>query len=292
MHRKCTEEGFTLFIRFTYKIARDLLFLEKLFIRFTFSKELFSKRHARTHKIFLLRFFLLPFFLSFTKNSIFDFQSESPPLRFLFFKVARQQMDNPHAQILDFSQDLSVPLFDATVLAFYRSVGQQVRHLSLTHSNSRQRLYWNSSKNIQMLGNVQTLSSKSLLSRKQRYSQTNAQVHSLLRPRFSKEPSRRCGRLCLWNSVKVRSHAHDVGIKNFIVAVIIKTSSDQVSLEKNRTLLGKLNIVLVQVRFLQLTPRSSNKTGLTTGPHLSPKSCLPQNPISRSAKITWSFSSS
>jgi hypothetical protein len=37
------------------------------------------------------------------------------------------------------------------------------------------------------------------------------------------------------------------GIKNFIVAIIIKTSSDEVSLEKNRTLLGKLNIVLVQV---------------------------------------------
>ena len=39
------------------------------------------------------------------------------------------------------------------------------------------------------------------------------------------------------------------GIKNFIVAIIIKTSSDEVSLEKNRTLLGKLSIVLVQVNF-------------------------------------------
>jgi hypothetical protein len=37
------------------------------------------------------------------------------------------------------------------------------------------------------------------------------------------------------------------GIKNFIIAFIIKTSSDEVSLERNRTLLGKLNIVLVQV---------------------------------------------
>jgi exportin-1 len=37
------------------------------------------------------------------------------------------------------------------------------------------------------------------------------------------------------------------GIKNFIIAFIIKMSSDEVTLERNRTLLGKLNIVLVQV---------------------------------------------
>ncbi|KAJ3269891.1 Karyopherin transporter [Terramyces sp. JEL0728] len=37
------------------------------------------------------------------------------------------------------------------------------------------------------------------------------------------------------------------GIKNFIIAFIIKTASDEVSLERNRTLLSKLNIVLVQV---------------------------------------------
>ena len=37
------------------------------------------------------------------------------------------------------------------------------------------------------------------------------------------------------------------GIKNFIVAIIIKTSSDYAILDKNKTLLGKLNIVLVQI---------------------------------------------
>ena len=37
------------------------------------------------------------------------------------------------------------------------------------------------------------------------------------------------------------------GIKNFVVAIIIKTSSDEVSFDKNRTLLAKLNIVLVQI---------------------------------------------
>ncbi len=46
---------------------------------------------------------------------------------------------------------------------------------------------------------------------------------------------------------KVLPQPNRQGIKNFIIAFIIKTSSDEVSLERNRTLLGKLNIVLVQV---------------------------------------------
>ncbi|KAJ1344975.1 hypothetical protein BSLG_000490 [Batrachochytrium salamandrivorans] len=46
---------------------------------------------------------------------------------------------------------------------------------------------------------------------------------------------------------KILPQAQRQGIKNFIVAIIIKTSSDEASLEKNRTLLGKLNIVLVQI---------------------------------------------
>jgi exportin-1 len=39
------------------------------------------------------------------------------------------------------------------------------------------------------------------------------------------------------------------GIKNFIVGFIIKNSSDDATLETSRTLLSKLNIVLVQVPF-------------------------------------------
>lgn len=46
---------------------------------------------------------------------------------------------------------------------------------------------------------------------------------------------------------KVLPATNRQGIKNFIIAFIIKTASDEVSLERNRTLLGKLNIVLVQV---------------------------------------------
>ncbi|KAI8901081.1 CRM1 C terminal-domain-containing protein [Globomyces pollinis-pini] len=46
---------------------------------------------------------------------------------------------------------------------------------------------------------------------------------------------------------KVLDQTNRQGIKNFIIAFIIKTASDEVSLERNRTLLGKLNIVLVQI---------------------------------------------
>jgi hypothetical protein len=37
------------------------------------------------------------------------------------------------------------------------------------------------------------------------------------------------------------------GIKKYIVGLIIKTSSDASSLEKEKTYLGKLNMILVQV---------------------------------------------
>jgi hypothetical protein len=46
---------------------------------------------------------------------------------------------------------------------------------------------------------------------------------------------------------KVLPQPNRQGIKNFIIAFIIKMSSDELTLERNRTLLGKLNIVLVQV---------------------------------------------
>ncbi|KAJ3021940.1 Karyopherin transporter [Thoreauomyces humboldtii] len=46
---------------------------------------------------------------------------------------------------------------------------------------------------------------------------------------------------------KVLPEDQRAGIKNFIVAFIIKNSSDDEALEKNRLLLGKLNIVLVQI---------------------------------------------
>jgi hypothetical protein len=49
---------------------------------------------------------------------------------------------------------------------------------------------------------------------------------------------------------KVLPVTNRTGIKNFIIAFIIKTASEEGSLERNRTLLGKLNIVLVQVALL------------------------------------------
>jgi exportin-1 len=42
------------------------------------------------------------------------------------------------------------------------------------------------------------------------------------------------------------------GIKDYIVAVLIETSSTEQSLEKSKTYLSKLNIVLVQVRLIFL----------------------------------------
>ena len=46
------------------------------------------------------------------------------------------------------------------------------------------------------------------------------------------------------------------GIKKYIVGLIIKTSSDQELMEKEKTYLNKLNMILVQVRD---TPKIKNK---------------------------------
>lgn len=38
------------------------------------------------------------------------------------------------------------------------------------------------------------------------------------------------------------------GIKNFIVGIVIKTSSDETQMTRDKTYLNKLNLILVQVR--------------------------------------------
>jgi hypothetical protein len=44
-----------------------------------------------------------------------------------------------------------------------------------------------------------------------------------------------------------KSEMYFIGIKKYIVGLIIKTSSDGSSLEKEKVYLGKLNMILVQV---------------------------------------------
>lgn len=41
-----------------------------------------------------------------------------------------------------------------------------------------------------------------------------------------------------------------LGIRNFVVGLIVKLSSDEATLVRERTLLNKLNLVLVQVRWI------------------------------------------
>ena len=100
-----------------------------------------------------------------------------------------------------------------------------------------------------------------------------------------KHSSKRCGRPCLQNNNKVKrcltgsqvvtarcgkSYGYDwIGIKNFIVSVIIKTSSDEAALEKEKTYLGKLNIVLVQVGWKKPRSWSSRKVVIGAETHSS-----------------------
>lgn len=46
------------------------------------------------------------------------------------------------------------------------------------------------------------------------------------------------------------------GIKKYIVGLIIKTSSDAESMDKDKVYLGKLNMILVQVSFVKIEKNS------------------------------------
>ena len=51
-----------------------------------------------------------------------------------------------------------------------------------------------------------------------------------------------------WNALAEKQKE---GIKNFIVNIIIQLSSDQLQLQKEKILLSKLNLILVQVKYKQ-----------------------------------------
>lgn len=53
----------------------------------------------------------------------------------------------------------------------------------------------------------------------------------------------------LYTSVKDNLNLVYIAIRNFIVNVIVKVSSDEATLKKERTYINKLNMVLVQVSY-------------------------------------------
>jgi hypothetical protein len=95
-------------------------------------------------------------------------------------------------------------------------------------------------------------------------------------------------------------------IKKYIVGLIIKNSSDQIALEKEKVYLNKLNIILIQVSFrfiflcvycerLQTTSydfvhfRYWNMNGPKIGPHSSVILLVPVSQTSRCVKTTWKY---
>eukprot|EP00842_Homolaphlyctis_polyrhiza_P001757 jgi/Hompol1/2582/HPOL_001426-RA len=122
--------------------------------------------------------------------------------------------------LLDFSVDLDVALFDRVVSTLFKTTGPE------------------------------QLLAKQILEQFQEHPDAWKRVDAILE-RSSLPEAKFISLQILEKLIKTMWKALPVvqrqGIKNFIVAIIIKTSSDQISLEKNRTLLGKLNIVLVQI---------------------------------------------
>ncbi|KAI8924681.1 CRM1 C terminal-domain-containing protein [Entophlyctis helioformis] len=122
--------------------------------------------------------------------------------------------------LLDFNADLDVGLFDRVVTTFYKGVGPE------------------------------QLLAKQVLEQFQEHPDAWKRVDGILE-RSALTEAKFIALQILEKLIKTMWKALPLvqrqGIKNFIVAIIIKTSSDETVLEKNRTLLGKLNIVLVQI---------------------------------------------
>lgn len=67
----------------------------------------------------------------------------------------------------------------------------------------------------------------------------------------------------VWVKVRLFSN-HYVGIRNFIVGVVVKVSSDEQTMRREKSYVNKLNLALVQVRptahpafYMSLRPISS-----------------------------------
>ncbi|KAI8826555.1 armadillo-type protein [Fimicolochytrium jonesii] len=121
--------------------------------------------------------------------------------------------------ILDFSGDLDTGLFDGVVNAMFvygpeQSVANTVLEQFRQHPDAWKRV-------DAILERSQVLQSKYI---------ALSILENLIKS--------------MW---KILPEDQRAGIKNFIVAFIIKNSSDDETLEKNRLLLSKLNIVLVQI---------------------------------------------
>lgn len=72
--------------------------------------------------------------------------------------------------------------------------------------------------------------------------------NSTLLCRFLKNLSRQDGMFCPENNATVPPPLHlSLGIKNYIIATIIKNSSTEDSLKAERLFLSKLNLLLVQI---------------------------------------------
>ncbi|TPX51840.1 hypothetical protein SeLEV6574_g00005 [Synchytrium endobioticum] len=126
----------------------------------------------------------------------------------------------PFESVLDFNSELDVALLDKIVQTFYTKTGpDQLRAQKIITEFQEHPDAWK---------RVDTILERS------QYTQTKYIALQVLETLIK----------TMWKALPVEQQQ---GIKNYIVSVIIKTSSDEITLEKEKTFLGKLNIVLVQI---------------------------------------------
>ncbi|KAI9090074.1 CRM1 C terminal-domain-containing protein [Phlyctochytrium arcticum] len=121
--------------------------------------------------------------------------------------------------ILDYNSELDIALFDRVVSAMFMTGPEQIAANNVLEQFRQHPDAWKRVDAI--LENSQVMQSKYI---------ALSILENLIKS--------------MW---KVLPAEQRTGIKNFIVAFIIKNSSEDDALERNRLLLGKLNIVLVQI---------------------------------------------
>jgi exportin-1 len=192
--------------------------------------------------------------------------------------------------LLNFDKELDIALLDRIVQTFFTGSGAEVwRILRGKHadqvSNGKRRQYCLNSKTIQMLGprsmpfwRAAQILSQSVSLQRWRFNLTQVIALSILDKLITTR----------W---KVLPKEQAQGIRNYIVSVMIKTSSDEALMNKEKTYLNKLNLTLVAVRqqpcSMRADIRYSSKTGPRIGLLLFPKLFKRAKPICHFAKTIW-----
>lgn len=139
------------------------------------------------------------------------------------------------SSVLDFSKPLDVTIFDQLVSTFYNSSGPKVS--SLKHF-------------------LKQIEAGDVLKQYQQHQNAWETVDKIIEQSKninSKYIALQVLEKFIQNKWSALPKEHSEAIKNFVVSIIIKTSSSEAEMQSERLILNKLNVILVQVLIFYLS---------------------------------------